>query len=64
MECIFCETNARYGGKDLDLRTKQAGANRKLEKLVPELQNTVVVSGPLFSGRNVFVKCQALSDLV
>jgi hypothetical protein len=64
-KAFFCETNVRYDGEDLDFRTKLAEANHKLEKFVPELQNIMVVSGPLFSGRNVCVNnSPALSDLV
>lgn len=52
---FICETTVGYNGKQLDLRTKMEKANRQLEMLVPELIVTIVVHGPGFSGKNVYV---------
>jgi acetoacetyl-CoA synthetase len=50
---LVCETEVVYGGRTLDLRMKLEEANRQLEQLVPELQCTIVVRGPLFAGHNM-----------
>jgi acetoacetyl-CoA synthetase len=50
---LFVETRVVYAGKTVDLRNRMRGAVEKLEKLVPELAQTVVIDGPLFFGGRV-----------
>ncbi|KAF9890433.1 hypothetical protein FE257_005838 [Aspergillus nanangensis] len=50
---FICETTVQYSGKKLGLYSKLQAANARLEELVPDLTATIVVSGPLFRGKNV-----------
>jgi acetoacetyl-CoA synthetase len=50
---LICETTVTYGGKVLDLRRKMSEVNETLRGMVSELEQTIVVNGPLFEGSNV-----------
>lgn len=50
---LFVETRLVYAGKTLDLRKRMRDAVEKLEKMTPELDQIIVVNGPLFSGERV-----------
>jgi acetoacetyl-CoA synthetase len=50
---LFVETRLVYAGKTLDLRSRMQDAVEKIEKMVPELEQTIVINGPMFSGSRV-----------